>query len=55
MAGEPIEIGFNPAYLLDALKVATDDTVCLDLVAPNQPGLIRSGNMHYVMMPIELG
>ena len=54
-SGEPIEIGFNPAYLLDALKVVDDNQVTLDLKAGNKPGVLRTGpNFLYVVMPVNL-
>ena len=53
--GEPIEIGFNPAYLLDALKVVDDSQVSLDLKASNKPGVLKTGpNFLYVVMPVNL-
>ncbi len=53
--GEPIEIGFNPAYLLDALKVVDDNQVQLEFKAPNKPGVLRTGpNFLYVIMPVNL-
>ena len=53
--GEPIEIGFNPAYLLDALKVVDDNQVTIDLKAGNKPGVLRTGpNFLYVVMPVNL-
>lgn len=53
--GEPIEIGFNPAYLTEALRVIGDANVVVELKAPNKPGLIRSGNdFLYVVMPVNL-
>jgi len=54
--GEAMNIGFNPAYLADALKVVDTETVVLELDAPNKPGLIRSGSdFLYVLMPVDLG
>ena len=54
--GEPIEIGFNPAYLVDALKVVSNETVAFEFTAPNRPGLLRSGtDFLYVLMPVDLG
>ena len=53
--GEEIEIGFNPAYLLDALKVVDDNQVQLEFKAPNKPGVLRTGpNFLYVIMPVNL-
>jgi len=53
--GTDIKIGFNPAYLTDALKVIADPKVVLELKASNKPGLVRSGNdFMYVVMPVNL-
>jgi DNA polymerase-3 subunit beta len=53
--GEPIEIGFNPTYLLDALKVIEDEQVTLEFKAGNKPGLLRTGpDFLYVVMPVNL-
>ncbi|MEO0604691.1 MAG: DNA polymerase III subunit beta, partial [Myxococcota bacterium] len=53
--GEEIEIGFNPAYILDALKVMDDKQVQLDFKAPNKPGVLRTGpDFLYVIMPVNL-
>jgi len=53
--GEAIEIGFNPTYLLDALKVADQETVSFEMKTPNKPGLLKSGpGFLYVVMPVNL-
>ena len=53
--GDPVEIGFNPTYLLDALKVIETDQIILDMRAPNKPGVLRTGpNFLYVVMPVNL-
>ena len=54
-AGEAIEIGFNPIYLMDALKVADQETVTFELETSNKPGLLKSGpGFLYVVMPVNL-
>jgi DNA polymerase-3 subunit beta len=53
--GDPIEIGFNPALLLDVLKAADGERVSIEMTTPNKPGLVRCGNMIYVLMPTNLG
>ena len=54
--GEPIEIGFNPQFLVDALRVIKTPEFELELGQPDRPGLIKSGtNFLYVLMPINLG
>jgi DNA polymerase-3 subunit beta len=53
--GEDIDIGFNPGFITDALKVITDPDVIMELKKENKPGLIRSGNdFLYVVMPVNL-
>lgn len=53
--GQSLEIGFNPVFILDALKVTDADEVVVDLKAANKPGLIRSGSEFlYVIMPVNL-
>ncbi len=53
--GGDIEIGFNPSFITDALKVIHDPEVIMELKAPNKPGLIRSGtDFMYVVMPVNL-
>jgi DNA polymerase-3 subunit beta len=53
--GADIEIGFNPAFLVEALRVVNSDEVSLEMTAPNRPGLLRSGaNFLYVIMPVNL-
>lgn len=53
--GEDIEIGFNPAFLTDVLKVVDDPQVIFELKAPNKPGIVKSGTEFlYVVMPVNL-
>jgi len=53
--GVDLEIGFNPAFITDALKVMNDPEVIMELKASNKPGLIKSGtDFMYVVMPVNL-
>ncbi len=53
--GDDIEIGFNPTFITDALKVMNDPQVIMELKAPNKPGVIKSGaDFVYVVMPVNL-
>ncbi len=53
--GDPVEIGFNPSYLLDALKVVDESQVTIELKANNKPGVVKTGNHFlYVVMPVNL-
>ncbi|UCE49172.1 MAG: DNA polymerase III subunit beta [Phycisphaerales bacterium] len=54
--GEPINIGFNPQFLIDALRVIRATDFELELGEPDRPGLLKSGkDFLYVLMPINLG
>ena len=54
--GEPINIGFNPQFLIDALRVIKAADFELELGEPDRPGLLKSGkDFLYVLMPINLG
>jgi DNA polymerase-3 subunit beta len=53
--GSDVEIGFNPQFLVDALRVVDHDEISLELTAPNRPGLLKGGaNFLYVIMPVNL-
>jgi DNA polymerase-3 subunit beta len=53
--GEGLEIGFNPQFLVDALRVIEDEEVAMELKESNKPGIIRaSGGFLYVVMPVNL-
>jgi len=54
-AGEPFEIAFNPAFLVDALKVVNTDDVTLEFNASSKPAIIKAGgDFLYVVMPVDL-
>jgi DNA polymerase-3 subunit beta len=52
--GKTLEIGFNPTYLVDMLKVLPPDAeLTLDLIDAGSPALFRSGaNYSYLVMPL---
>lgn len=52
--GKEISIGFNPNYLTDVLKSISDETVNLELISSEKPGVIRMGsNYVYVVLPMQ--
>jgi len=56
--GEPVEIGFNPAFLNDALKVVPFDEVFFEMQESFRPGVLtggEKGDFLYVIMPVSLG
>ncbi len=53
--GEPLEIGFNPGFITDALNVVDGGTITIELKGPNKPGVLRNGSdFTYVLMPVNL-
>ncbi len=53
--GADVEIGFNPTFLTEALRVVDTDEISLEMSAPNRPGLLKGGaNFLYVIMPVNL-
>ncbi len=54
-AGEPMEVGFNPVYLLDAVKVIDSEQFVFNLKGPNKPGVITEGKLFtHVVMPVSI-
>lgn len=55
LQGEPMEIGFNPVFLLDALRVIDNKEIVIEMNAPNKPALLKAGlEFLYVIMPVNL-
>jgi DNA polymerase III subunit beta len=53
--GADMDIGFNPGFLIEALRVVDSEDVTLEMSNPNRPGLLRGGpNFLYVIMPVSL-
>ena len=53
--GDPMDIAFNPAFLVDALKVAGAENFSFEMNASNKPAVIKAGNdFLYVIMPVDL-
>lgn len=54
-AGAPLEIGFNPVFLQDALRIVGSPTITLEMKDSNRPGIMRVGDdFLYVVMPVSL-
>jgi len=53
--GSPLSIGFNPNYIIDALKNLNEQSVGFELQNPEKPGVIRTkDNYIYVVLPMQL-
>jgi len=55
-SGEPLEIGFNPAWLRDGIESVIEDELTLRLINPLRPAVIAesTGDFWYLIMPIRL-
>ncbi len=52
---EPLDIGFNPVFLLDVLRAVHTDEISLALKEANRPGVLRAqDHFLYVVMPVNL-
>ncbi|MFH0981965.1 MAG: DNA polymerase III subunit beta [Planctomycetota bacterium] len=54
-SGEPLDIGFNPFFLTEVLRVVRTDSVRLQLKESRRPGVLLSGDdLLHVIMPVNL-
>ena len=54
-SGKDIMIGFNPKFIIDALRVIDDETVSLYMVNPKAPCIIKDeeGSYLYLILPVN--
>ena len=53
--GESIDIGFNPVFLMDVVRVAHEDVIRFEFSEPNRPGVMKVGDdFIHVVMPVNL-
>jgi len=55
--GDPLDIGFNVNYLLDALMAMESDEFTLEMTNPDSSGLLKENGddtSRYVVMPMRL-
>jgi len=52
---EAVNIGFNPDYLIDLLKITEDETIRIELKDKDRPALFKKGDEYlYVVMPVSI-
>ena len=53
--GRDLMIGFNPKFLIDALRVIDDETISIYLMNPKSPCFIRDdqNNYIYLILPVN--
>lgn len=57
MSGNPVEIGFNNRYILDALKAASTDEIKFSFIGSTSPCLIspvEGEDYKYIVLPVRL-
>jgi DNA polymerase-3 subunit beta len=54
--GDPLEIRFNPAFFIDALRTVNDEEVRMEFYGEDKPGAVRDGqNYRHFLMPLVVG
>jgi len=56
-SGEPLEIAFNPQFLIEGIETVEGDEIAVQISSPLRPGLLRpvgSEDFSYLVMPIRL-
>ena len=57
MQGEPMQIAFNPRYLIEAFKNAEDEKIKISFSSPVTPAVIRpvDGEKYlYIILPVRI-
>jgi len=53
--GQEMAIGFNPTFLIDAMRIIDADEISFEMNASNKPAVIKTGqDFLYVIMPVSL-
>lgn len=54
--GEELTIGFNPVYLMDALKNISEDEIVLEFAGSDKRGVVRAegGDYIYIILPVRM-
>lgn len=53
--GKELTVGFNPTYIIDALKNIKDLEVHFEVTSPEKPGVIRTKDRYlYLVLPMQL-
>jgi DNA polymerase III subunit beta len=54
-SGPEMQIGFNPAYLLDVLKNINEDNIVIEFAGPEKPGVLRVQDDYiYIVLPMQI-
>lgn len=53
--GAPLEISFNPNYLIDALKNLEEEEIVFEFFGPDKPAILRREDYLYLVVPMKIG
>lgn len=53
-SGGDLELGFNPAYLIDVLKNLDDKEICINFSGPDKPAVLRKEGYIYLLLPMKI-
>ncbi len=53
-AGKELTIGFNPAFILDAVKELTQDEVAFEVTDSEKPAVLREQRYVYIILPMHI-
>lgn len=52
--GQDIKIGFNPKFLIDALKAIDDEDIVIHMVNSRTPCIIKDENESYIYLVLPI-
>ena len=52
--GKNIQIGFNPKYLIEALRVIEDEDVTIYMTNPKAPCFIKNSEENYIYLIVPV-
>lgn len=52
--GDPVRVGVDPKFLTDAVKSLDDQTIRIEVEAPNKPIVLRGEMDTHLIMPVDL-
>ncbi|OGX26665.1 MAG: DNA polymerase III subunit beta [Omnitrophica WOR_2 bacterium RIFCSPHIGHO2_02_FULL_45_21] len=53
-SGKELAVGFNPAYLIDVLKMLPGEMISFELTDSEKPGVIREPGYLYIVLPMRI-
>ena len=55
-SGEPFDIAFNPAFILDYLKSVGEEKFIINMIDGEKPAMLKDSTDYiYIVMPVSVG